>query len=60
MHRMASGDLYQTYDLGDLRITSLRDGYVDMPIGRLRQPGDKPFGDELPQQVALVGGQLRL
>ncbi|RWB00844.1 MAG: MBL fold metallo-hydrolase [Mesorhizobium sp.] len=60
MRRIASGDLYQTYDLGDLRITSLRDGYVDMPIGRLRQRGDKPFGDELPQQVALVAGQLRL
>lgn len=60
MHRIASGELYRTYTLGDLRITALRDGYVDMPVGRLRQRGDKPFGDELPEQVALVGGQLRL
>ena len=60
MHRTASGELYQTYILGDLRITALRDGYVDMPIRRLRQNGDKPFGDDLPDQVTLVGGQLRL
>lgn len=60
MHRTASGELHSTYTLGDLRITSLRDGYVDMPVGRLRQRDDKPFGDELPEQIALVGGQLRL
>lgn len=60
MHRKASGELYQTYTLGDLRITALRDGYVDMPVRRLRQNGDKPFGDDLPAQVPLFGGQLRL
>ncbi|MBN9222053.1 MAG: MBL fold metallo-hydrolase [Mesorhizobium sp.] len=60
MHRIASGELYWTYALGDLRITALRDGYVDMPIGRLRQEGDRPFGDDLPKEVTLVGGQLRL
>nr|WP_246707447.1 MBL fold metallo-hydrolase [Mesorhizobium sp. NZP2077] len=31
-----------------------------MPIGRLRQNGDKPFSDDLPDQVTLVGGLLRL
>jgi glyoxylase-like metal-dependent hydrolase (beta-lactamase superfamily II) len=41
-------------------MTSLRDGYVDMPPTRLRQPGDRPFADDLPQQVRLVGGNLRL
>ena len=60
MHRIASGKLHSTYTLGDLRVTALRDGYVDMPVGRLRQRGDQPFGDDLPEQVALVGGQLRL
>jgi glyoxylase-like metal-dependent hydrolase (beta-lactamase superfamily II) len=60
MHPIASGELYRTYTLGDLRITALRDGYVDMPTGRLRQNGDKPFGEDLPDQVTLVGGQLRL
>jgi glyoxylase-like metal-dependent hydrolase (beta-lactamase superfamily II) len=60
MHRIASGELYRTYDLGDLRITALRDGYVDMPAGRLRQRGDRPFGDDLPKQVPLFDGKLRL
>jgi glyoxylase-like metal-dependent hydrolase (beta-lactamase superfamily II) len=60
MDRIASGDLHWTYNLGDLRITALRDGYVDMPVRRLRQRGDKPFGDDLPDQVPLFGGQLRL
>lgn len=41
-------------------MTSLRDGYVDMPPTRLRQPGNKVFGDDLPQQVRLVDGNLRL
>jgi glyoxylase-like metal-dependent hydrolase (beta-lactamase superfamily II) len=31
-----------------------------MPITRLRQPGNKVLGDELPQQVHLVDGSLRL
>jgi len=60
MHRIASGELYQTYTLGDLSITALRDGYLDMPVRRLWQDGGKPFGDELPPQVPLFGGQLRL
>jgi glyoxylase-like metal-dependent hydrolase (beta-lactamase superfamily II) len=41
-------------------MTSLRDGYVDMPPTRLRQPGNKVFGDDLPRQVRLVDGNLRL
>jgi glyoxylase-like metal-dependent hydrolase (beta-lactamase superfamily II) len=60
MHRIASGELHSTYSLGDLRITSLRDGYVDMPLGRLRQPGNKRFGYELKDQIPLFDGQLRL
>jgi len=43
-----------------MTVTSLRDGYVDMPVKRLRQPGDKPYGDDLPAQVRLVEGMLRL
>jgi len=31
-----------------------------MPLGRLRQPGNKPFGDELKDQIPLVDGKLRL
>ena len=41
-------------------MTSLRDGYVDMPPKRLRQPGNKAFGADLPPQVHLVDGNLRL
>lgn len=36
-----------------------RDGYVDMPTSRLRQPGNKTFEDP-PSQVRLVDGGLRL
>ena len=43
-----------------MTVTSLRDGYVDMPIRRLRQPGDRAFGDKLPSQVPLFDGALRL
>ena len=43
-----------------MTVTSLRDGYVDMPVRRLRQPGDQTFGDDLPSQVPLVDGALRL
>ena len=56
MERITSGDLHTSYKLGALTITSLRDGYVDMPITRLRQPGDKVFDSDLPPQVRLVDG----
>jgi glyoxylase-like metal-dependent hydrolase (beta-lactamase superfamily II) len=60
MQRTGSGDNHVSYRLGALTFTALRDGYVDMPPIRLRQPGDKPFGDDLPPQVRLVDGSLRL
>jgi glyoxylase-like metal-dependent hydrolase (beta-lactamase superfamily II) len=60
MKRTGSGDKHVSYKIGALIVTSLRDGYVDMPISRLRQPGDKAFGDDLPGQVCLVDGNLRL
>lgn len=60
MKRIESGDNHASYKIGALTITSLRDGYVDMPITRLRQPGNKIFVDGLPDQVLLVGGCLRL
>ncbi|MET3578521.1 glyoxylase-like metal-dependent hydrolase (beta-lactamase superfamily II) [Mesorhizobium robiniae] len=43
-----------------MTVTSLRDGYVDMPTRRLRQPGNIVFGDNLPSQVPLIAGALRL
>jgi glyoxylase-like metal-dependent hydrolase (beta-lactamase superfamily II) len=41
-------------------MTSLRDGHVDMPVTRLRKPGNELLGDDLLQQLHLVGGKLRL
>jgi glyoxylase-like metal-dependent hydrolase (beta-lactamase superfamily II) len=60
MQRGSSGDNHTSYKIGALTITSLRDGYVDMPPTRLRQPMNKAFGDDLPEQVCLVDGNLRL
>ncbi len=60
MERISAGSYHAAYKIGDMKVTSLRDGYVDMPVRRLRQPGDKPFGDDLPAQVSLVDGALRL
>lgn len=60
MKRISAGRLHTTYKIGDVTVTSLRDGYVDMPVRRLRQPGGRIFGDDLPAQVALVDGALRL
>lgn len=59
MKRLASGPNYARYGLGDIQVIALRDGYIDMPTGRLRQAGNQPFKD-LPAQVELVGGKLRL
>ena len=56
MRKVGSGANFARYALGDLTVIALRDGFVDMPPGRLRQPGDRPFGAELPAQVELVGG----
>ena len=60
MQRSSTGDNHTSYKIGALTITSLRDGYVDMPTTRLRQPRNRVFGDDLPQQVRLVDGNLRL
>ncbi|TIV97115.1 MAG: MBL fold metallo-hydrolase [Mesorhizobium sp.] len=60
MRRISTGPYHTTYKVGDITVTSLRDGYVDMPVRRLRQPGDKPLGDDLPSQVPLFDGALRL
>ncbi|MBL8894915.1 MAG: MBL fold metallo-hydrolase [Rhizobiales bacterium] len=60
MKRLDSGNNYARFELGDLTVIALRDGYVDMPPSRLRQAGDRPFGSDLPRQVELVNGKLRL
>jgi glyoxylase-like metal-dependent hydrolase (beta-lactamase superfamily II) len=55
-----SGVNHRSYRVGALTVTSVRDGYVDMPVTRLRKPGNKPFSDDLPQGLHLVDGNLRL
>ena len=60
MKRLDCGENYVRYALGEVRVIALRDGYVDMPSSRLRQAGDLPFGDDLPEPVKLFGGKLRL
>lgn len=60
MDRVSSGKLHAAWRMGRLVVTSLSDGYVDMPVSRLRQPGNRPFGTDFPAQVPLVAGALRL
>ncbi len=60
MKRIDSGTNFVRYAIGALSVVALRDGYVDLPASRLRQPGDSPFGADLPKEVDLVQGKLRL
>jgi len=60
MKKLESGKNYVRYALGEITVIALRDGYIDMPSSRLRQPGDRPFQSDLPEQVTLVDGKLRL
>lgn len=60
MKKLDSGSEYARYVLGEITVIALRDGYVDMPPSRLRQVGDRPFESDLPAQVDLVAGMLRL
>jgi glyoxylase-like metal-dependent hydrolase (beta-lactamase superfamily II) len=60
MKKVESGANYARYAMGNLDVIALRDGYVDMPPSRLRRTDGRPFGSELPEQVELVDGKLRL
>ena len=60
MQQLDAGNDHARFALGNLIVVALRDGYVDLPASRLRQPGDRAFASDLPEQVTLVGGQLRL
>ena len=60
MERVASGDHHVSYKFGALTLASLRDGYVDMPVTRLRKPQNKIFETDLPPRIPLVDGKLRL
>ena len=60
MKRQDSGTNFVRYAIGALTVIALRDGYVDLSASRLRQSGDRPFGADLPKEVELVQGKLRL
>jgi glyoxylase-like metal-dependent hydrolase (beta-lactamase superfamily II) len=60
MKKLDSGTGYARYAVGDVTVIALLDGYIEMPASRLRQPGDRPFGSDLPAEVELVDGKLRL
>jgi glyoxylase-like metal-dependent hydrolase (beta-lactamase superfamily II) len=60
MKKLDSGSNHARYAIGDITVVALRDGYVDMPPSRLRQAGDRPFAADLPDEVNLVDGKLRL
>ena len=60
MKSNSSGTNFVRYTIGALTVIALRDGYVDLPASRLRQAGDRPFGTDLPKEVELVQGKLRL
>jgi len=59
MRLVSSGRLHATFEFGDLRVVSLRDGYIDMPPTRLRDEDGRPLA-ELPAAVPLAGDNLRL
>ncbi|MEU1736964.1 MBL fold metallo-hydrolase [Streptosporangium sp. NPDC020145] len=59
MRLISSGLRYATFEFGDLQVTSLRDGYIDMPPTRLRDE-DGCALDELPAAVPLIDDNLRL
>lgn len=59
MQRVETGSSFVRFELGDITVIALRDGYVDMPSSRLRYGGGQKF-ERLPPEVELVDGRLRL
>ncbi|MFD8707853.1 MBL fold metallo-hydrolase [Kitasatospora sp. NPDC059648] len=59
MRLISRGRHHATFEFGGLRVTSLRDGYIDMPPTRLRGEDGRTF-DVLPPAVPLAGDNLRL
>ncbi|MFI8460775.1 MBL fold metallo-hydrolase [Kitasatospora sp. NPDC085464] len=59
MRLISCGRHHATFEFGDLQVTSLRDGYIDMPPTRLRGEDGRTL-DVLPPAVPLAGDNLRL
>lgn len=60
MKRHDSGTNFVRYAIGALTVIALHDGYVDLPASRLRKRDNRPFETDLPSEVELVQGKLRL
>ncbi|MEM8796431.1 MAG: MBL fold metallo-hydrolase [Pseudomonadota bacterium] len=60
MQYLKSGTYSATFVLNGLEIIALSDGYVDLAASRLRKAGDQPFGSDLPKDIPLYEGKLRL
>ena len=59
MRFVSGGQHHALFEFGDLRLVSLRDGYIDMPPSRLRDERGRPL-DRVPEIVPLANGNLRL
>ncbi|MFJ9775938.1 MBL fold metallo-hydrolase [Kitasatospora sp. NPDC101157] len=59
MRLLSRGRHHATFEFGGLRVTSLRDGYLDLPPTRLRGEDGRAL-DVLPAAVPLAGDNLRL
>ena len=60
MRLIDRGQYFARYRLDGVEIVALSDGYVDMPVTRLRTPRNTALGTDLPKVVQLHDGQLRL
>lgn len=60
MKKLDTGINYTRYAVGELTVVALRDGHIDMAASRLRREGNRSFESELPLQVELIEGKLRL
>lgn len=60
IRKLAEGEGFAVFSLGDVEVVALCDGHVDMPVSRLRLAGDAALPDEALAGVPRVGGQLRL
>lgn len=60
MKKLSAGINYASYAVGELTVVALRDGHIDMPASLLHREGNRSFESELPVQVELHEGKLRL
>ncbi|MEM6615141.1 MAG: MBL fold metallo-hydrolase [Pseudomonadota bacterium] len=60
MQCVETGQYFARFTMGDIEIVALSDGHLDGPTTRLRKPGNAVFADDLPPEIPLFDGKLRL